>query len=179
MKNICRYSFWQSSSYSWYLTLTDSYVMQFEGDDMVAYSFPQGRMRTLQDHYALNFKTLEKDGILLHSEGLQGDSITLELKTGQLYLHISLGNDDKSIHPSIRPSVHPSILLSVCLCLSVHPSVLLSVYLCLSVCLSIFVCLSVCLSIRLSIHLSFYHSIVLSIILSTITGHVFLLFFRE
>lgn len=58
---------------------------------MVAYSFPRGRMRTLQDHYALNFKTLEKDGILLHSEGLQGDSITLELKTGRLYFHISLG----------------------------------------------------------------------------------------
>uniref|UniRef100_A0A673JQT8 Contactin-associated protein 1-like n=1 Tax=Sinocyclocheilus rhinocerous TaxID=307959 RepID=A0A673JQT8_9TELE len=70
----------------------DSYVMQFEGDDMVAYSFPRGRMRTLQDHYALNFKTLEKDGVLLHSEGLQGDSITLELKTGCLYLHISLGS---------------------------------------------------------------------------------------
>uniref|UniRef100_A0A8C2DSN8 Contactin associated protein 1 n=1 Tax=Cyprinus carpio TaxID=7962 RepID=A0A8C2DSN8_CYPCA len=70
----------------------DSYVMQFEGDDMVAYSFPRGRMRTLQDHYALNFKTLEKDGVLLHSEGLQGDSITLELKTGRLYLHISLGS---------------------------------------------------------------------------------------
>lgn len=76
--------------------------MQFEGDDMVAYSFPRGRMRTLQDHYALNFKTLEKDGILLHSEGLQGDSITLELKTGRLYLHISLGNDDKSICLSIH-----------------------------------------------------------------------------
>ncbi len=117
--------------------------MQFEGDDMVAYSFPQGRMRTLQDHYALNFKTLEKDGILLHSEGLQGDSITLELKTGRLYLHISLGNDEKSIHPSIHPSI---LLLSVCLCLSVHPS------------LSIFVRLTVCPSVRPSI----YPSIVLS-----------------
>uniref|UniRef100_A0AAR2LC69 Contactin associated protein 1 n=1 Tax=Pygocentrus nattereri TaxID=42514 RepID=A0AAR2LC69_PYGNA len=63
-----------------------------DGDDMVAYSFPGGRMRTLQDHYALNFKTLEKDGVLLYSEGLQGDSIMLELKTGRLYLHISLGS---------------------------------------------------------------------------------------
>ncbi|XP_076851591.1 contactin-associated protein 1-like [Brachyhypopomus gauderio] len=70
----------------------DSYVMHFEGDDMVAYSFPGGRMHTLEDHYAVNFKTLEKDGVLLHSEGLQGDSLTLELKTGRLYLHISLGS---------------------------------------------------------------------------------------
>ena len=64
---------------------------------MVAYSFPGGRMRTLQDHYALNFKTLEKDGVLLYSEGLQGDSIMLELKTGRLYLHISLGRSPKGL----------------------------------------------------------------------------------
>ncbi|XP_030649349.1 contactin-associated protein 1 [Chanos chanos] len=70
----------------------DSYVMHFEGDDMVAYSFPRGRFRTLQDHFALNFKTLEKDGVLLHSEGLQGDVLTLELKGGRLYLHMSLGS---------------------------------------------------------------------------------------
>jgi len=99
--------------------------MQFEGDDMVAYSFPRGRMRTLQDHYALNFKTLEKDGILLHSDGLQGDSVTLELKTGRLYLHISLGN--QSINQSINPSIHQSI----------HPSIYLSIYLSMSICLSV------------------------------------------
>lgn len=60
---------------------------------MVAYSFPGGTLRTLQDHYALNFKTLEKDGVLLYSEGIQGDMIMLELKTGRLYLHISLGKE--------------------------------------------------------------------------------------
>lgn len=90
--------------------------MNFEGDDMVAYSFPRGRMKTLQDHYALNFKTLEKDGVLLHSEGLQGDSITLELKTGRLYLHISLGNDHKTTVMSICLSVHLFILY-------IHPSI--------------------------------------------------------
>lgn len=71
----------------------DSYVMHFEGDDMVAYSLPDGHSRTLQDHYALNFKTLEKDGVLLYSEGIQGDSVMLELKTGRLYLHMSLGKE--------------------------------------------------------------------------------------
>lgn len=75
---------------SWNL---DSYVMHFEGDDMVAYSLPDGHSRTLEDHYALNFKTLEKDGVLLYSEGIQGDSVMLELKTGRLYLHMSLGKE--------------------------------------------------------------------------------------
>lgn len=67
--------------------------MHFEGDDMVAYSLPGGKLRTLQDHYALNFKTLEKDGVLLYSEGIQGDSVMLELNTGRLYLHMSLGKE--------------------------------------------------------------------------------------
>ncbi|XP_036408299.1 contactin-associated protein 1-like [Megalops cyprinoides] len=70
----------------------DSYVMAYDGDDMMAYMFPQKKSRTLQDHIALNFKTLERDGVLLHSEGLQGDVLTLELKNARLYLHISLGS---------------------------------------------------------------------------------------
>ncbi|KAG9350159.1 hypothetical protein JZ751_026512 [Albula glossodonta] len=70
----------------------DSYVMSYNGDDMVAYTFPRKKSRTLMDHIALNFKTLERDGVLLHSEGLQGDVLTLELKNARLYLHISLGS---------------------------------------------------------------------------------------
>uniref|UniRef100_A0A8C9SE52 Contactin associated protein 1 n=1 Tax=Scleropages formosus TaxID=113540 RepID=A0A8C9SE52_SCLFO len=70
----------------------DSYVMAYDGDDMVAYAFPGGRSRTLQDHIALNFKTLEHDGVLLHSEGMQGDVLMLELRDTRLYLHISLGS---------------------------------------------------------------------------------------
>ncbi|KAG7492337.1 hypothetical protein MATL_G00013200 [Megalops atlanticus] len=70
----------------------DSYVMSYNGDDMVAYMFPRKKSRTLQDHIALNFKTLERDGVLLHSEGMQGDVLTLELKNARLYLHINLGS---------------------------------------------------------------------------------------
>ncbi|XP_071386578.1 contactin-associated protein 1 [Centroberyx affinis] len=70
----------------------DSYVLQYNGDDTVVYMYPEKRSRTLQDHYAINFKTLEQDGLLLHSEGVQGDLFTLELKKGRLYLHISLGS---------------------------------------------------------------------------------------
>lgn len=69
----------------------DSYVLQYNGDDSVVYTYPEKRSRTLQDHIAINFKTLEQDGLLLHSEGIQGDLFTLELKRGSLYLHISLG----------------------------------------------------------------------------------------
>uniref|UniRef100_A0A8C6KLH7 Contactin associated protein 1 n=1 Tax=Nothobranchius furzeri TaxID=105023 RepID=A0A8C6KLH7_NOTFU len=68
----------------------DSYVLQYNGDDAVVYMFPEKRSRTLHDHIAINFKTLEQDGLLLHSEGIQGDLFTLELKKGRLYLHISL-----------------------------------------------------------------------------------------
>uniref|UniRef100_A0AAQ6A887 Contactin associated protein 1 n=1 Tax=Amphiprion ocellaris TaxID=80972 RepID=A0AAQ6A887_AMPOC len=70
----------------------DSYVVQYNGDDSVVYMYPEKRSRTLQDHIAINFKTLEQDGLLLHSEGIQGDLFTLELKRGRLYLHISLGS---------------------------------------------------------------------------------------
>ncbi|CAG02805.1 unnamed protein product, partial [Tetraodon nigroviridis] len=70
----------------------DSYVLQYNGDDSVVYMYPGKRSRSLQDHIAINFKTLEQDGVLLHSEGIQGDLFTLELKRGRLYLHISLGS---------------------------------------------------------------------------------------
>uniref|UniRef100_A0A8C6TPW3 Contactin associated protein 1 n=1 Tax=Neogobius melanostomus TaxID=47308 RepID=A0A8C6TPW3_9GOBI len=70
----------------------DSYVLQYNGDDSVVYMYPGRKSRTLSDHFALNFKTLEQDGLLLHSEGVQGDIFTLELKKGRLYLHISLGS---------------------------------------------------------------------------------------
>ncbi|KAJ0001203.1 hypothetical protein NQD34_006223 [Periophthalmus magnuspinnatus] len=68
----------------------DSYVLQYNGDDSVVYMYPGRKSRTLSDHIALNFKTLEQDGLLLHSEGVQGDLFTLELRKGRLYLHISL-----------------------------------------------------------------------------------------
>uniref|UniRef100_A0A8C6TNA5 Contactin associated protein 1 n=1 Tax=Neogobius melanostomus TaxID=47308 RepID=A0A8C6TNA5_9GOBI len=59
------------------------------------------KSRTLSDHFALNFKTLEQDGLLLHSEGVQGDIFTLELKKGRLYLHISLGKSCLFIYTTL------------------------------------------------------------------------------
>lgn len=65
--------------------------MMYNGDDMAAYMFPGKRYSAMRDHIAINFKTLERDGLLLHSEGAQGDVLTLELRNARLYLHISLG----------------------------------------------------------------------------------------
>lgn len=41
--------------------------------------------------FAFSFKTEEKDGLLLHTEGAQGDYVTLELQGAHLLLHMSLG----------------------------------------------------------------------------------------
>lgn len=73
-------------------------MLQYNGDDSVVYMYPEKRSRTLSDHIAINFKTLEQDGLLLHSEGIQGDLFTLELKKGRLYLHIGLGTGASWIH---------------------------------------------------------------------------------
>uniref|UniRef100_A0A3Q3XK08 Uncharacterized protein n=1 Tax=Mola mola TaxID=94237 RepID=A0A3Q3XK08_MOLML len=66
--------------------------LELFGCSYVVYMYPGKSSRTLQDHIAINFKTLEQDGLLLHSEGIQGDLFTLELRRGRLYLHISLGS---------------------------------------------------------------------------------------
>ncbi|MGH0166427.1 UNVERIFIED_CONTAM: hypothetical protein FKN15_050787 [Acipenser sinensis] len=82
----------------------DSYVMAFDGDDMVAYRFKRNTMKTLKDVIALNFKTLERDGLLLHGEGPQGDFLTLELVGSKLVMHISLGSStvhDMTGHTSV------------------------------------------------------------------------------
>ncbi|XP_074117718.1 contactin-associated protein 1 isoform X3 [Sminthopsis crassicaudata] len=68
-------------------------VLYFDGDDAISYRFPKGVSRTLWDVIAFSFKTEEKEGLLLHSEGIQGDYVTLELKNAQLWMHMSLGNN--------------------------------------------------------------------------------------
>ncbi|KAG9474253.1 hypothetical protein GDO78_004522, partial [Eleutherodactylus coqui] len=67
-------------------------VLSFDGDDLISYQFRRKTNRTLQDDISFNFKTLEKDGVLMHAEGSQGDYITLELQKAQMIFRISLGN---------------------------------------------------------------------------------------
>uniref|UniRef100_A0A8C4W331 Contactin associated protein 1 n=1 Tax=Gopherus evgoodei TaxID=1825980 RepID=A0A8C4W331_9SAUR len=67
-------------------------VLYFDGDDAISYRFRGKTVRTSQDVFTFSFKTMEREGLLMHGEGSQGDYITVELKQAQLVLHISLGD---------------------------------------------------------------------------------------
>lgn len=69
----------------------ESDILYFDGDDAISYRFPRGVSQSLWDVFAFSFKTEEKDGLLLHTEGSQGDYVTLELQGAHLLLHMSLG----------------------------------------------------------------------------------------
>lgn len=88
----------------------ESDVLYFDGDDAISYRFPRGVSRSLWDVFAFSFKTEEKDGLLLHAEGAQGDYVTLELQGAHLVLHMSLGElSDPGAKPEAflpRPSLH-------------------------------------------------------------------------
>ncbi|XP_051894738.1 contactin-associated protein 1 [Pristis pectinata] len=75
----------------------DSDVVSFDGNSSLSYQFQERHTRTLFDSISFNFKTWIKDGLLLHSEGEQGDYITVELKQAKLLFHINLGSS--SVHP--------------------------------------------------------------------------------
>lgn len=70
---------------------TASNILYFDGDDAISYRFQRGVSQSLWDVFAFSFKTEEKDGLLLHTEGSQGDYVTLELQGAHLLLHMSLG----------------------------------------------------------------------------------------
>lgn len=73
------------------LLCAESDILYFDGDDAISYRFPRGVSRSLWDVFAFSFKTEEKDGLLLHAEGAQGDYVTIELEGAHLLLHMSLG----------------------------------------------------------------------------------------
>lgn len=87
----------------------ESDVLYFDGDDAISYRFPRGVSRSLWDVFAFSFKTEEKDGLLLHAEGAQGDYVTLELQGAHLLLHMSLG---ELRYPGANPeALLPRLLL--------------------------------------------------------------------
>ncbi|XP_048373549.1 contactin-associated protein 1 [Sphaerodactylus townsendi] len=67
-------------------------ILYFDGDDAIAYKFRPKTVRTTQDIIAFNFKTMEREGILMYGEGVQGDYISVELRQARLVLNMSLGN---------------------------------------------------------------------------------------
>lgn len=81
---------------------TESNILYFDGDDAISYRFQRGVSQSLWDVFAFSFKTEEKDGLLLHTEGSQGDYVTLELQGAHLLLHMSLG-EPRSPHRAAPP----------------------------------------------------------------------------
>ncbi|XP_041029243.1 contactin-associated protein 1 isoform X5 [Carcharodon carcharias] len=70
----------------------DSDVVSFDGNSSLSYRFQDRNTRTLFDSISFNFKTIAQDGLLLHSEGEEGDYITVELQGAKLLFHINLGS---------------------------------------------------------------------------------------
>ncbi|XP_067825401.1 contactin-associated protein 1 [Heptranchias perlo] len=72
----------------------DSDMVSFDGNSSLSYQFLQWKTRTLWDSISFNFKTMAKDGLLLHSEGEEGDYVTVELQGSKLLFHINLGSSN-------------------------------------------------------------------------------------
>ncbi|XP_061482188.1 contactin-associated protein-like 4 [Rhineura floridana] len=69
-----------------------SEVADFDGKSFLLYRFNPKSTTALKDVISLKFKTIERDGILLHREGQNGDHITLALVNGKLSLLINIGD---------------------------------------------------------------------------------------
>uniref|UniRef100_A0A670JN47 Contactin associated protein family member 4 n=1 Tax=Podarcis muralis TaxID=64176 RepID=A0A670JN47_PODMU len=66
-------------------------VADFDGKSFLLYRFNPKSTTALKDIISLQFKTIQRDGILLHREGQNGDHITLALVNGKLSLLINIG----------------------------------------------------------------------------------------
>ncbi|XP_072219814.1 contactin-associated protein-like 2b [Leuresthes tenuis] len=67
-------------------------VISFDGHSIIPYRFRNKKMKMVKDVISLKFKTVARDGVLLHGEGQQGDYISLELHKARLQLSINLGS---------------------------------------------------------------------------------------
>lgn len=70
----------------------DSDMVSFDGNSSLSYRFQEWNTRTLFDSISFNFKTWAAEGLLMHSEGEQGDHITVELVQARLLFHVNLGS---------------------------------------------------------------------------------------
>ncbi|KAJ7335611.1 hypothetical protein JRQ81_013552 [Phrynocephalus forsythii] len=69
-----------------------SEVADFDGKSFLLYRFNPKATTALKDIISLKFKTSQRDGILLHREGQNGDHITLALAHGKLSLLVNIGD---------------------------------------------------------------------------------------
>lgn len=73
------------------MLLLGSEVADFDGKSLLIYRFNPKSTTAQKDVISLKFKTIQRDGVLLHREGQNGDHITLALVNGKLSLLISIG----------------------------------------------------------------------------------------
>nr|XP_044607414.1 LOW QUALITY PROTEIN: contactin-associated protein-like 4 [Equus asinus] len=76
-----------------------SQVIDFDGKSSLLYRFVKNTSSSAKDVISLKFKTMQSDGVLLHREGRGGDSVTLALVKGTLFLLVGSG-DSSPLSPS-------------------------------------------------------------------------------
>uniref|UniRef100_A0A669BU91 Contactin-associated protein-like 4 n=1 Tax=Oreochromis niloticus TaxID=8128 RepID=A0A669BU91_ORENI len=79
----------------------NSDVLSFNGQSSLLYRLTPRPRQMSSESISLKFKTLKNSGILLHAEGQNGHSLTLELEKGKLQLLIRKGTT-LSFSPDIR-----------------------------------------------------------------------------
>uniref|UniRef100_A0A8C4LKK4 Uncharacterized protein n=1 Tax=Equus asinus asinus TaxID=83772 RepID=A0A8C4LKK4_EQUAS len=100
-----------------------SQVIDFDGKSSLLYRFVKNTSSSAKDVISLKFKTMQSDGVLLHREGRGGDSVTLALVKGTLFLSPlspsgpggALGSllDDQQWHSVLFEHSHQLVNLTV------------------------------------------------------------------
>ena len=76
-----------------------SQVIDFDGKSSLLYRFVKNTSSSAKDVISLKFKTMLSDGVLLHREGRGGDSVTLALVKGTLFLLVGSGKSTRQGAP--------------------------------------------------------------------------------
>ncbi|KAJ3594335.1 hypothetical protein NHX12_003642, partial [Muraenolepis orangiensis] len=75
---------WLSSLFCAVVSASD--VVGFDGSSGLSYHWSPGPRQRAKESISLKFKTLKNSGTLLHAQGPEERSLTLELKRGKLRL---------------------------------------------------------------------------------------------
>ena len=69
----------------------ESDLLHFNGSAFIKRDFMHEPIKSLKDFIRFRFKTDQANGLIMYSEGVQGDLFALNLKDNKMYLHINLG----------------------------------------------------------------------------------------
>ncbi|XP_041867089.1 contactin-associated protein-like 4 [Melanotaenia boesemani] len=86
----------------------NSDIVSFNGHGSLLYRLSPRTMQMSSESIYLRFKSMRNSGVLLHAEGLNEQSLTLELERGKLFLHLRKG---RSLSPDSRHVVSLGSLL--------------------------------------------------------------------